>query len=157
MPRYVCSPRKYTSKGNNTMHILAAYLLGLAIALVFNALCFALYAVAHPVLAVYRFLRATATLLQIGFVIAAIILFVLWNKHEPIAWYAWAGVFGGGIALLLLRLFIINPFLDNAIAYGGVKNARRAAQFQQYQEAMFDQWQRQRHHDYERRRSRDTR
>ena len=129
------------------MHIFAAYLLGIAIGLFFNALYFALYALVHPVLAVYRFLRATATLLQIGFIIAAIILFVLWNKHEPIAWYAWAGVFGGGIALLLLRLFIINPFLDNAIAYGGVKNARRAAQFQQYQEAMFDQWQRQQQHN----------
>ena len=129
------------------MHIFAAYLLGIAIGLFFNALYFALYALVHPVLAIYRFLRATATLLQIGFIIAAIILFVLWNKHEPIAWYAWAGVFGGGIALLLLRLFIINPFLDNAIAYGGVKNARRAAQFQQYQEAMFDQWQRQQQHN----------
>ena len=138
------------------MHILAAYLLGIAIGLFFNALYFALYALVHPVLAVYRFLRATATLLQIGFIIAAIILFVLWNKHEPIAWYAWAGVFGGGIALLLLRLFIINPFLDNAIAYGGVKNARRAAQFQQYQEAMFDQWQRQQHHNHAKWRGRDT-
>ena len=129
------------------MHILAAYLLGIAIGLFFNALYFALYALVHPVLAIYRFLRATATFLQIAFIIAAIIVLVLWYKHEPIAWYAWAGVFGGGIALLLLRLFIINPFLDNAIAYGGVKNARRAAQFQQYQEAMFDQWQRQQQHN----------
>ena len=132
------------------MHILAAYLLGIAIGLFFNALYFALYALVHPVLAVYRFLRATATLLQTGFIIAAIILFVLWYKHEPIAWYAWAGVYGGGIAWLVLRSRIINPFLDNAIAYGGVKNARRAAQFQRYQEEMFDQWQRQQHHDYER-------
>ena len=138
------------------MHILAAYLLGIAIGLFFNALYFALYAVAHPVLAIYRFLRATATLLEIGFIIAAIITLVLWYKHEPIAWYAWAIVFGGGTAFLLIRALIINPFLDNAIAYGGVKNARRAAQFQQYQEAMFDQWQRQQQQNHSQWRGRDT-
>lgn len=125
------------------MPILAAYLVGIALGLFFTALSFALYAVTHPVLATYRMLRAAASILQVGFAIAAIITLVLWYKHEPIAWYAWAIVFGGGTALFLIRALIINPFLDNAIACGGVKNARRAAQFQRYQEVMFDQWQRQ--------------